>query len=216
MNEILRHLYLVDIIFERLRSIERDFTGLTCRSFIESLSAQEFFRFPCPPGYRRDSAHHDPRIAHHSSGALDDRGNRNYRVIPSKPFAHLVVKAFTAGLGDRHVNFRHDFPWVENIFPLVINRRQDEKFLQGNRLFTRRACDFDLRTECHQCGRGIRRMDDVAWSSTEDGVETAVARNRVANLSAFAQAIEVRGTEIPAKRSLADIAGDGAGVTNLR
>jgi hypothetical protein len=58
-------------------------------------------------------------------------------------------------------------------------------------------------------------MNDVTWSSAEDGVKTAVARDRVANLSTFAQASEFRGTEIPAKRPLANIAGDGASIANL-
>ena len=51
MNEILRHFYFIDIVFERLRSLKRDFTGLCCRGFIEFFATQEFLRLACPPWY---------------------------------------------------------------------------------------------------------------------------------------------------------------------
>ena len=82
--------------------------------------------------------------------------------------------------------------------------------------FARRSGDFDLRAERHQRRRGIRRMDDVARPAAEDRVKTAIAGHRVANLPAFAQAGEVRRAKIPAERPLANIAGDRAGIANLR
>ena len=47
----LRHFYFIDIVFEQLRSLERDFTGLCCRGFIEFFATQEFFRLACPSWY---------------------------------------------------------------------------------------------------------------------------------------------------------------------
>src|SRR5262245_18322392 len=59
-------------------------------------------------------------------------------------------------------------------------------------------------------------MNDITGTAAEDRVKAAIAGKRVAELPAFAQAGEVRRSKTPAERPLADIAGDGAGVTNLR
>src|SRR3990172_5089171 len=59
-------------------------------------------------------------------------------------------------------------------------------------------------------------MGNITRPAAQDGVEATVAGHRVAELAAFPQTGKIRRTKIPAEGPLANIAGEGTGVANLR
>ena len=59
-------------------------------------------------------------------------------------------------------------------------------------------------------------MDDVAGTVAEDRVELVLAVHGEAARAALLQAVELLVPEVPAARTLIQVAADGAGVANLR
>ncbi len=190
-DQVLGDVYLVAVILERPGAFERELAGLARDLLVELFAAQECLRLDCPPGNRRDPAHHDIGVAHDSRIAIDDNGDGGDRMIPGESFAHLMVKTFADGFRDGNNNLGHDLNGRENILTPVIRRWQDKKFLQRNRLLPCGAEDFDLRAKRYQCRRRIGGMNNIARPRAENGVEAAVAGERVTNLPALAQAEKV-------------------------
>ena len=181
-----------NVVFERPGALQRDLAGLICRGFIEFSAAQKLLCFSGAPWNGRHSAQHHPRIAHHAASALDNRSHGDDRMIPGEALAYLMIKSLAAWPGNRHRYLCHDLPGIENVLALVIHRRQHKELFQRNGFFTRRPRDLDLCAQRNQGRRGVRRMNDETGPSAKNGVEAAVARNRVANLAALAQAGETR------------------------
>src|SRR5687768_14927105 len=127
-----------------------------------------------------------------------------------------MVEALAAGLGIWNVNLSNDLTGIENILPPVIHRRENEKFLQWNGFLRRSSNDLNLRVKRYQCRGSIRGVYDIARAAAQDCMKTPIARNRVAERASFAQAIEVRRSEVPAERPLADVTGQRTRIANLR
>src|ERR687898_419548 len=107
-----------------------------------------------------------------------------------------MIEAFAAGLGIGNINFSNDLTGIENILPLVIHRWQDKKFLQWNGFLRRSSDDLDLRVKRYQCRGSVRGVHNIARAAAEDCMKTPIPRNRIAERASFAQAIEVRRSEV--------------------
>src|SRR5262249_31540382 len=147
-------------------------------------------------------------ITNGTVAALHDRRNAYNRVIPSQPLADFVIKAFAAGLWVRNKDFRDHVTGRQNVFVFEINLGKDKEFFQWNYFLSRRIHNFDLGVERNQDRRQVRRVDDKARAATKNCMIAAVARNRITELAALSQAVEIGRTKIPTKGTLAEIAAD--------
>ena len=77
-----------------------------------------------------------------------------------------------------------------------------------------RADQSERRLEGDERHRGVRWMDDIAWTTTEDRVELVLAADRKTLVSPSLVAGKPVPV-VPAPRSLTDIAGQGPDVANL-
>ena len=121
-----------------------------------------------------------------------------------------MVEALAAGLRIGNINFSNDLTGIEDILPPVIHRREDKKFLQWNGSFRRSSDDLDLRVKRYQYRGSVRGVYDIARAAAQDCMKTPIARNGVAERASFAQAIEVRRSEVTQV-----IASFGAGTSAL-
>ena len=103
----------------------------------------------------------------------------------------------------------------QNRFSRGILLRQNEEVAGRHHALTRGADDAELRVERDQRRSRVGRVDDVAGPAAEDRVESVLAHDRKARLAAILQARKPI-AEIPAPRTLADVAGQRSDVANLR
>src|SRR5258705_13912866 len=110
----------------------------------------------------------------------------------------------------------NDVVILQNIFaPNASFRRQREKLIERNRP---RACgpgNRNTSAQRHQHRRQVRWMNNIRWTTTENGVVLVLSFCSVTLRATLFQTHDFFQPEIPATWTLAEIAAHGAQVANL-
>jgi len=107
------------------------------------------------------------------------------------------------------------FGRFENVLSRDIDAWQREEIGRGDEPLTGGTDDSKAGTESYKRRSGVRGMNDIAWASTEDGIELVLAEPRKTPVTAVLVTGKVL-SEVPTPRSLTDIASNCPDVPNLR
>src|SRR5262245_13368968 len=113
----------------------------------------------------------------------------------------------------RDADLRNDLLILQHVLAANVPlRRQREKLVERNDTFAFRSRHRDARAKRQQHRREIGWMNDVRRATGDDGVVLVLARRGVTLRAAFLQTVHFFEPEIPATRTLAQVAADRAEV----
>ncbi len=151
--------------------------------------------------------HHGDAAAAGRLVALESHGDIGDRPVERQLVGFARVCGGGSGGERRRQHGARYFTRSEVIFPLHVDFRRDEKFVERRPTGLARGVDeLNARVQSHQRRRQSRGVDDGANPISEDGVVLVLAANGVAAAAAATQAALRVGAEVPAARALKDIA----------